>query len=337
MKPIVSFIVPFYGNIDQKFLQRCVHSLRTQGMEEGTYEIVIADNGERGLGGARNDGLRKATGQYFLFVDADDYLLPGTLLPCVALLREHTPDILSAGYRKIRDELSASSQSSLENLQTTSPLSPLQEEAETFPSASAGVSGCPSIAYRRYTYGAQYMLAHNFCGMACRHFFRREFLRETGIEFPEARYHEDETFVARCYCLAGITLITEYPIYAYCLRRDSITSSSSFALRMARINDFRLILTDLRLFTENLSAMSVAATEVSLLALRIAAMRRRISFLTIDYLVQLYKNGCRWTEVCLRMSELKRAGFLPLPSRRYTWKYTLVRHLLSVALFLIRK
>ena len=76
MSPFISIIIPFYGTADPVLLQRCLDSIRRQGMEEGSYEIIVVDDNGKGLGGARNQGIRQATGTYLMFVDADDYLFP---------------------------------------------------------------------------------------------------------------------------------------------------------------------------------------------------------------------------------------------------------------------
>ena len=76
MSPFISIIIPFYGTADPGLLQRCLDSIRRQGMEEGSYEIIVVDDNGKGLGGARNQGIRQATGTYLMIVDADDNLFP---------------------------------------------------------------------------------------------------------------------------------------------------------------------------------------------------------------------------------------------------------------------
>ena len=92
----ISIIVPFFNA--EKFIEKCLNNLLTQTYEN--LEIIVVDedstdNSENivkkfeenekikyfklkektiGVSNARNYGIEKATGKYFIFVDADDYI-----------------------------------------------------------------------------------------------------------------------------------------------------------------------------------------------------------------------------------------------------------------------
>ena len=96
-----SFIVPVYNVA--RYLPECVESLIQQNNQ--MMEIILVDDGSTdgspeicdryasdypgmiriihkqngGLSDARNTGLRKARGEYILFVDSDDYVAPAFL------------------------------------------------------------------------------------------------------------------------------------------------------------------------------------------------------------------------------------------------------------------
>ena len=92
-----SVIVPCYKESEQDF-RRCLDSIKNQTLQP--YEVICIDdyspiktpqiakeygyryirhNENKNNGGARNTGIRESKGDYLIFVNADDYILPETL------------------------------------------------------------------------------------------------------------------------------------------------------------------------------------------------------------------------------------------------------------------
>lgn len=102
-KSLVSIVVPFY-NVEP-YIEHCLRSIMQQSYQnieilciddcgqDNSVEIVkklakedsriklIKHKQNKGLGGARNTGLKKANGKYILFIDSDDWITKD----CVAL------------------------------------------------------------------------------------------------------------------------------------------------------------------------------------------------------------------------------------------------------------
>lgn len=118
----VSIIVPIY-NV-KKYLPRALDSILSQtntnweailvddGSTDGSryiaeeyaekdhrFKIVYKENG--GLSDARNSGMKHVTGEYLLFLDADDFLHPQLISLCLeAALRDKT-DLVAFTYDRI--------------------------------------------------------------------------------------------------------------------------------------------------------------------------------------------------------------------------------------------
>ncbi len=118
MNPFFSMIVPVY-NVEQ-YLPRCLESIERQTFTD--FEVLLIDDGspdgsnaicrkwvERdarfhlfekenaGLGYARNTGLDHASGQYVVYVDSDDYIVPNALERIHHRLMETNADICYYG------------------------------------------------------------------------------------------------------------------------------------------------------------------------------------------------------------------------------------------------
>jgi glycosyltransferase EpsH len=111
----ISLVIPVYNTED--FLRQCVDSVLTQSMSE--LEVVLVDDGSTdasgqicdeyamrdqrivvihkpngGLSEARNVGTERASGEYIMYVDADDWLALQTCERTYALAVEHDADLV---------------------------------------------------------------------------------------------------------------------------------------------------------------------------------------------------------------------------------------------------
>ena len=117
--PLVTVVIPCYKQAH--FLGEAIESVLSQSYPN--FEIVVVDDGSpddtalvasryppekvrlvrqnnRGLSGARNRGLSESEGEYVVFLDADDRLLPEALEVGLEQLRSHPESVLVSGqYR----------------------------------------------------------------------------------------------------------------------------------------------------------------------------------------------------------------------------------------------
>lgn len=112
--PLISVIVPAYNA--KKYLPACVASVQRQ--EHQNWELLLIDDGSTdgsgalcdelaaadgrvkphhqqnaGVSAARNAGIVRARGEYVMFLDADDELMPGCMTSLLDALRQTGADI----------------------------------------------------------------------------------------------------------------------------------------------------------------------------------------------------------------------------------------------------
>ena len=285
MAPLISFIIPFFGNADKDLLAESLASIQEQGLKENEeYEVLICDDSGLGIGGARNNGLSRAKGRYIMFVDADDRLLPNSInKQIINTLKVENPDVFTLGF--------------------------LTQEKENAPKLT--------FSYQCYESGTQYLLKHNFLGSVWRHFIRRELIATQKLHFSTNRYHQDEAFILQCYLHAKCTLISSWPIYLYNQHASSVTHQKNVRMQQTRIEDFGGELTLLKQYLETtpLSIVQHEALErrISFLTIdylrqlhknrcKIAACRERIQQLKAVKLLPLPNRGYGWKYQLARLT-----------------------------------
>ena len=218
MDHLVSILVPFY-NVEQ-YIDRCIQSLIDQTYEN--IEILLIDDcspdksleiaqhyshidprvkifryeKNRGLGGARNYGLQKATGKYLLFVDSDDYIEPNTVEVLFDKAKNNDLCVLEANYLKeseINSEVLPRKSCYSEKVFSG------KEYWESIPIA-------PVVAWNK--------------------FYKLSFLIENNIVF-QLRKFEDVAFTAEVFMKAKKVMNIDFPFYHYIVRENSIMTEST--------------------------------------------------------------------------------------------------------------
>lgn len=201
-----SIIIPVY-NVE-KYIDRCLNTVMHQTFDD--YEVIVVndetpDNSMEIVqryvdafpekiqvihqkntrqGGARNNGVSRAKGEYILFVDSDDYVALNMLETVDARLKENPCDIL--GFQHI----------------TVTP-----EEKELYEYSDGFLQ--PGI-YHPAEDKEIVMLACNPWGKV----FRRSFYTDTHFLFPEKLLYEDA--VTRVlYAAASSVVLCEDRLYYY--------------------------------------------------------------------------------------------------------------------------
>ena len=218
----LSYIVPVY-NVEP-YLRRCVESITSQqvpsseilliddGSTDGSGilcevlkeefpEITVIHQENQGLSGARNTGLRAASGDYVLFVDADDWLAADT----VGLLYSYAIDMnLDVGicdyvYEENGRDVRANEKR------------PVHFDVP--------VSG--------RTFFLESMKTRTALKAVWKSIYRRAFLLEHQLYFHPGYNHEDEEWTPRVYLAASRVKDIPVVFYHYQIRPDGISRDPS--------------------------------------------------------------------------------------------------------------
>lgn len=117
----LSVIIPVY-NVEP-YLHRCIDSVIAQDMSD-EIELLLVDDGSKdasgaicdeyasryswihafhipngGVGNARNYGIEHVQGEYFTFIDSDDFIDPGFYKEVLRLHRQTPSDVYLFGYK----------------------------------------------------------------------------------------------------------------------------------------------------------------------------------------------------------------------------------------------
>lgn len=121
-KAEISIIIPVYNTQKEQF-KKCIDSILAQTLKE--FEVIVVNDGSDaqhtklieeicaldsrivlinklngGVSSARNAGIKKAEGEYILFVDSDDWIDENCLEICYEEAVKNEVDIVNFGYVK---------------------------------------------------------------------------------------------------------------------------------------------------------------------------------------------------------------------------------------------
>lgn len=223
--PKFSIIVPGY-NVEN-YLDDCLNSILKQSNQD--FEVIFVNDGSTdntleiankykdditiinqenlGLSEARNNGVKKATGKYLLFIDSDDYI-DNKLLEKLDSVTKNNPDLVRFGLNEVIDE----------NINTI--------EAPVFNNLN-GIDAFKEIVKNKYIEPAWLYLC------------RKDFYLENNFSFMPHVYHEDFGLIPKIIVKADKVTSISFPGYYYVKRKNSIITDESKTNK--KINDLLIL------------------------------------------------------------------------------------------------
>lgn len=212
----ISVIVPVYNA--EKYLEQLVESLINQTFKEMEFifvndgstddslnllnelalkdeRIVVIDKDNEGVSVARNTGLKKASGCYIGFVDADDFVAENMYEKLYTVAEKNNADVVSCGY----------------NFYSESEIKPMLNDCELMMNQEQSIS-C--------------LIDNKILGMSIwNKLYKSEILKDVWFN-KEYRSNEDRLFSFMALRNAHVIAVIKDTLYFYRLNMNSFSHSS---------------------------------------------------------------------------------------------------------------
>ncbi len=225
-----SFIVPVYNT--EQYLKKCLDSLVKQTVKD--YEIIIVNDGTKdnsqtiineysrkydrikaykksngGLSDARNYGIKKATGDYLIFVDSDDYVDINMLKELNNVIDDNKEvDIVKFNYNNVIDDVN----------------SPVTDSYDLF--NTNGVLAFSKMVTMNKPFEMAWLYAYN-----------RKYWLNNGFSFPLKRYHEDFGLIPLVILKSKHFFTIDNQLYYYVQRNNSIMTTKNYETTVKKAYD----------------------------------------------------------------------------------------------------
>jgi len=240
---LLSYIIPLYNS--SQWLRKCLDSVLSQDIDESQVEIICVNDGSpdesadiarsyqkehpciividqenQGPSGARNTGMRNATGKYLAFVDPDDFVEPNVYGGLVKQMEEERLDMLRFNFQVVDEEYKP----------------------------------CEKILSEKlFDYSPQFMSGPEFIAnrldIACniwRYIYRTDIIVKNNIWCYQGDYYDDTPWLPLVLMKAQRMNVCDTVVYDYFERGDSLVKSSSAASVVKKTKGYYFLLETLK-------------------------------------------------------------------------------------------
>ena len=238
-----SFVVPVYNT--SKYLKKCLDSLVKQTFKD--FEVIIVNDGStdkskdiilkyeskydsikvinqenQGLSMARNNGVKKASGKYIIFIDSDDYVEKDLLKQ----IDKEIEDVDVLRYQVITEDEK-------------------EENKKTYNEEAFDIMK----GYDAFKYIANY----HFVEPAWCYVYKTQYYKDNKFNFKKDVYHEDFGLIPYVIYKARKVKSISYAGYHYVTRKGSIMNNSDYKKTVKKAFDMLEQYKTMRLFAKNIN------------------------------------------------------------------------------------
>lgn len=236
---VISFIIPLYNSA--KWLEKCLLSVLNQDIPESEMEIICINDGSpdnsaelareigkthpsiividqpnQGPSGARNTGMKTATGKYLCFVDPDDFVEPNVYGKLVQQMEAEQLDMLRFNHQNVNEDYQLIDKPAFE---------------KRFDYTPKLMSGAEFLATR--------------LDIACniwRYMYRREIITKNEIWCFTGDYYDDTPWLPLVLMKAERMNVCDTVVYDYMERADSLVKTKASTMMIRKSDGFILLL-----------------------------------------------------------------------------------------------
>jgi glycosyltransferase involved in cell wall biosynthesis len=223
----LSIIVPLYNS--EKYIRKCLDSLLDQDIPLMDYEIIVVNDGSpdssydivasykekysnivlvsqenQGTSGARNTGIKLATGKYLCFVDPDDYVYPNIYNALLQKMELEQLDMLRTDYTMV-------------------------DEAYQFVNKPKGSKNMGDYSDSMVDGRTFLYLKLGYACYVWVFIFRSALLKENGLNFRKGFYIDDTEWLPRVLVKAKRVTSLRSKTYYYVQRQNSLMRTNNEA------------------------------------------------------------------------------------------------------------
>lgn len=238
---MISIIIPCYNTA--QYIDQCLKSILSQNYQD--YEIIIIDDGStdnllavlakykenskiklfsyknQGVAQARNEGISKATGEYIMFVDPDDYITPNALQILYEETQKDQYDAIRYGFRKIYVD---QNNIGYDDKEKPKILNNNEEIINNYLPAYIGIGQKDFDDWKAI---GNNIWKHKQFASVCRFLFKRDTIIKNNIQFKRGiTLGEDKFFICLFFLYANKIHITSHVLYHYLIREKGGMTSA---------------------------------------------------------------------------------------------------------------